>query len=214
MTGNGMARTEEGEFELILGNKQLLVVFFIVVVLLGVFFAMGYIVGKNTAQPEIAVSTREIPVVEPNTKPSPTRDVRPSDRAPEVTRPTPRVTSVPEPTPEPTRVAAAPTPKPKPTPEPEAPAPKKSAEGKAALASNGEPAPGQVFLQVVASTRPDCEVIVDVLKKKGFPAMVAPGPNEKLFRVLVGPLKDATAISKTRSELEGAGFQKPILRKY
>ena len=42
-----MPKNEEGEFELILGNKQLLSVFFIVVVLLGVFFTMGYIVGRN-----------------------------------------------------------------------------------------------------------------------------------------------------------------------
>ena len=43
-----MPKTEDGEFELILGNRQLLSVFFIVVVLLGVFFTMGYIVGRNS----------------------------------------------------------------------------------------------------------------------------------------------------------------------
>ena len=42
-----MARNEDGEFELVLGNRQLLSGFFIVVVLLGVVFSMGYIVGKN-----------------------------------------------------------------------------------------------------------------------------------------------------------------------
>ena len=43
-----MTRTE-GEHELVLGNKQLLSAFFVVVILLGVFFTMGYFVGKNTA---------------------------------------------------------------------------------------------------------------------------------------------------------------------
>src|SRR5579875_3583368 len=43
-----MAKNEDGEFELVLGNRQLLSVFFIVVVLLGVFFTMGYIVGRNS----------------------------------------------------------------------------------------------------------------------------------------------------------------------
>ena len=43
-----MPKNEDGEFELILGNRQLLSVFFIVVVLLGVFFTMGYIVGRNS----------------------------------------------------------------------------------------------------------------------------------------------------------------------
>ncbi len=46
-----MPKNEEGEFELILGNKQLLSVFFIVVILLGVFFAMGFIVGRNSPAP-------------------------------------------------------------------------------------------------------------------------------------------------------------------
>jgi cell division septation protein DedD len=73
---------------------------------------------------------------------------------------------------------------------------------------------GQTYLQVVASTRPDCEIIVDVLKRKGFAALIAPGPSDKLFRVLVGPLNDTAAIAKARTDLEQAGFQKPYLRKY
>ena len=43
-----MPKNEDGEFELILANRQLLSVFFIVVILLGVFFTMGYIVGRNS----------------------------------------------------------------------------------------------------------------------------------------------------------------------
>ena len=52
-----MPTNEEGEFELVLGNKQLLSVFFLIVLLLGVFFSMGYIVGRNTAQggPQMAL---------------------------------------------------------------------------------------------------------------------------------------------------------------
>ena len=42
-----MARNDEGEFELVLGNRQLVSVFLIVVILLGVFFSMGYIVGPQ-----------------------------------------------------------------------------------------------------------------------------------------------------------------------
>ena len=42
-----MPRNDDGEFELILGNKQLLSVFFVVVTLLAVFFAMGFIMGRS-----------------------------------------------------------------------------------------------------------------------------------------------------------------------
>src|SRR5579862_9772939 len=62
--GKFLPKNEDGEFELILGNRQLLSVFFIVVILLGVFFTMGYIVGRNSGPvttPEIASTSRPEP---------------------------------------------------------------------------------------------------------------------------------------------------------
>src|SRR5437899_12866249 len=43
-----MSKTD-GEYELVLGNRQLLSAFFIIVILFGVFFTMGYVVGRNSA---------------------------------------------------------------------------------------------------------------------------------------------------------------------
>src|ERR1039457_2995397 len=43
-----MRNNETGEFELVVGNRQLLSGFFIVVLLFAVAFAMGYVVGQNT----------------------------------------------------------------------------------------------------------------------------------------------------------------------
>ncbi len=54
-----MSKNEDGEFELILANRQLLSVFFIVVILLGVFFTMGYIVGRNSGQATVDVAARK-----------------------------------------------------------------------------------------------------------------------------------------------------------
>src|SRR6266852_3839330 len=68
-----VAKNEYGEFELILGNRQLLSVFFIVVILLGVFFTMGYIVGRNSAPiASDAVNSRTVavPVVESSARPA------------------------------------------------------------------------------------------------------------------------------------------------
>jgi outer membrane biosynthesis protein TonB len=203
-----MARSEDGEFELILGNKQLLSVFFIVVVLLGVFFTMGYIVGKNSVSPDMAsgkppsgAMVVEPTEAEPAPKASGRMVVEPDKPSamPETSKPTP----------EPAAKKAEPPPAEEPK---SAPAP--ITHSQVALTPTGEPAPGQTFLQVVASTRPDCEIIVDVLKRKGFPALMAPIPKSELWRVLVGPLTDAAVISKTRTDLEAAGFQKPYLRKY
>ncbi len=44
--------------------------------------------------------------------------------------------------------------------------------------------------------------------------MVAPAPKDGVFRVLVGPLKDAPAQAQTRTSLEAAGFKNPLMRKY
>src|SRR5438552_19087128 len=49
-----MRNNESGEFELVVGNRQLLSGFFIVVVLFGVAFAMGYVVGQNSSRPAAA----------------------------------------------------------------------------------------------------------------------------------------------------------------
>jgi len=218
-----MGRSEDGEFELILGNKQLLSVFFIVVVLLGVFFTMGYIVGKNSVPSDIA--RREPIVVDPGAAPNkepppglvveskqqPSEEKKPSAMEPPPARPEP-AKPVEKPVEPKVEVKKEPPRKAPPVEQPpaEAPPPPK----KPSLSTTGEPAPGQQFLQVVASTRPDCEIIVDVLKRKGFQAIIVPIPNGTLYRVLVGPLADTANVNKTRAGLEAAGFQKPYLRKY
>ena len=55
-------RDNEGQFELVLGNRQLLSGFFIVVILFAVFFAMGYIVGRNSSasQPKMAAAAPDL----------------------------------------------------------------------------------------------------------------------------------------------------------
>ena len=66
-----MPKNEDGEFELILANRQLLSVFFIVVVLLGVFFTMGYIVGRNSGPAQVDVAATHKADVKPVTMDTP-----------------------------------------------------------------------------------------------------------------------------------------------
>lgn len=179
-----MPKNEDGEFELILGNRQLLSVFFIVVVLLGVFFTMGYIVGRNSG-------------------PASTADASP---APKENKP--MVVDSAAPTPTPTPVAETPTPAPKPTP---APAPKAEAKAEppkpAPVArSSDAPVSGQTYLQLAATSKHEADIEVDVLRKKGFKALdaeIAEKPGT--FRVLVGPI-DAGGVNKAKSDLNAAGF--------
>ena len=62
-----MSPREEEEFELALGNKQLLSLFFLVVVLFGVFFSFGYTVGYSRGETS---RTREIASAEPVGEPA------------------------------------------------------------------------------------------------------------------------------------------------
>ena len=211
-----MARTDEGEFELVLGNLQLISVFLIVVILLGVFFSMGYIVGRNSAAPTIA-DARTSPsgkpiVVEPPTRAS-------TDQ--------PATSAV---QPAPTESAPAPETKPAPNPPPvekkeamkserppvQAPPAEKKPEATSArgdVTAVDRPAAGR-YWQVVSTSRPEAEIIAGAIAKKGLKSIVAPAPKEGYYRVLVGPLEDPSEIAKTRSELESAGFKNPILQKY
>lgn len=221
-----MPKNEEGEFELVLGNRQLISVFLIVVVLLGVFFSMGYIVGRNSSTATDTART-EKPKPDPDADSSDNSDTPPAaaDSTPQ-SAPQPAPQSAPQSTPPqttkpaqtqpPAPLIAKPKPepvhaketKPKPSPSPAPAAPPVHA------AASGEPSSGQ-YWQVVATARPDAEIIAEALGKKGFHAILAPTPNKDgIFRVLVGPLPDAATQAQTRTGLESAGFKNPIMRKY
>jgi cell division septation protein DedD len=151
----------------------------IVVVLLGVFFTMGYLLGRHTG----TASTEAIASKEPVVQVTPR--AAPSEALP-VSKPAESV-------PEPAEPASAPV--------------------AAPPVVSSAPSAGQTFLQLRAIKRPEAELVAGVLKKRGFPSMVAPSTKEGLFRVLVGPL-DKKAIADTRKDLEKAGFPDAIVMKY
>ena len=190
-----MPRNEEGDFELVLGNRQLLSGFFIVVILFAIFFSMGYIVGRHSSPAPMTAAA--------NQDPSPLRAASPAGPPPgqaEVVDAKAGETPPPEAPRKPlaTQPATAP---------PETP----HAEPRAASSEVPEPAPGS-YLQVAAPKRTAADGVVEALKSKGIVAVLAPGPNEDTVRVLVGPL-EAGSIGKMRVDLESAGF-KPFPKKY
>lgn len=56
-----------------------------------------------------------------------------------------------------------------------------------------EPELGKVYVQVGAVERGMAVILAEGMRVHGFDAFVAPGPNDKLFRVLIGPLPDPEA---------------------
>jgi cell division protein FtsN len=207
-----LARNDEGEFELVLGNRQLISVFLIVVILLAVLFSMGYIVGRNSSA-VVADTTRSgsaaKPIVVERAADSSTPSNPPSSPSTEPANSKPTAAGPPITKPEKPATAATSAPPPSPAKEtkpqvltPSAPA-----------SATGEPAAGQ-YWQVVATSRPDAEIISEALGKKGFHSVVAPGPRDNIFRVLVGPFKDAATLAQGRADLEASGFKNPIMRRY
>ena len=214
-----MARTDEGEFELVLGNLQLISVFLIVVILLGVFFSMGYIVGRNSAPAAVAdarTSQAGKPiVVEPPARSSTDQPAStaaqppPTEPAAQTPAPETKPASNPPAVEKKEAVKAEQPPAPAPAPE-KKPEP---ASARGAVTSVDRPPAGR-YWQVVSTSRPEAEIIAGAIAKKGLKSIVAPAPKEGFYRVLVGPLADAPETAKTRSELESAGFKNPILQKY
>src|SRR5687767_14795157 len=76
-----MRNNETGEFELVVGNRQLLSGFFIVVLLFAVAFAMGYVVGQNS--PRSAKAQAEMAAAPPPVS------LTPADRRPQAASPAP-----------------------------------------------------------------------------------------------------------------------------
>lgn len=186
-----MPKNDDGEFELILGNRQLLSVFFIVVILLGVFFTMGYIVGRNSGT--VTAEVTPIPSVDAR-QPAAEAPTKGADPAPAPPAPTETAPQQPAP--------AAPVAEAEHEPEPL----KREPKSESRSASGSHPAAGQTYLQLAATSQHEADIMVDVLRKKSFRAMAAEIDDRPgTFRVLVGPITDTTA-NKMRADLQGAGF--------
>lgn len=197
-----MKNNETGEFELVVGNRQLLSGFFIVILLLAVTFAMGYVVGQNSprsakAQAETPVS----PMTNPEARPQPALALPPvvPPAAANAETASAQEASA-QPGTQPARDSAASVP---------AAAPPPAAAPATAPAAVQEAPPGS-YWQVMAVNQPAADAVLKTLRDKGFPALLSPGPNN-LVRVLVGPYNDVPTMSKAKTDLENLGLR-PVRR--
>lgn len=202
-----MLRSSESETEILLGNKQLLGIFFLAAVLIGVAFGGGYMLGrgagdKKGASPPLPVKDTTVATAT-NPNGGETRTVSPSDSALPDANTSEQASEEPA-LGSPRHSAAVRT---------DAPPPQTTTP--TAGSPDFVPQNGQEFLQVAALPRNEALSVADVLRKKGFPAHAVPVPtNMKLYRVIVGPVRDVADLSSTREELRKTGFGKVIVQKY
>jgi DedD protein len=218
-----VAMDPEQDTEITLGTAKLLGLFFGLVVVCAVFFALGYTLGRKsdaglaapgTAAPLQPSSNGLKPAGSASTQPAPQmtfyKAVEQKDANPQLTPASAEGNS--------TGAAAAGQP---------ASSPATSAPGTSASGTQTQPSQtgnppdpmaalpsSSYFVQVAAVTKEeDAESLVDALKKKQYPAFVATNSaNEKLFRVQVGPFNDVKEAEATRSRLINDGYN-PILKK-
>ena len=197
-----MASSEDTEITL--GTGKLLVLFFGLVAICALFFALGYSLGRKS-EPTIASASA------PTTPPASTSTAKTSSGsgAPPMTfykaveqKDASADLTPPAETKNDTATAATTTPTPATPPQSSAVDPTTT------LPSTG------YFVQVAAvSKEEDAQALVDALKKKDYPAFVsAQSASDKLFRVQLGPFVEVKDAETMRTKLVGDGYS-PILKK-
>ncbi len=217
-----MFEERDGEKEILLGNKQLLGIFFVLAILFGVFFTVGYMVGRakgagdrQAAQSGSAVEAKSTPAEPASVNGGETHAVSPdpavstgnSDQA-STQQESQRTMEAGETTarePLGSRPSAR---KPKPAPV----ALTRSQEEQEPSAALAIPAGHNTYLQVAALGRTEAVAVARVLNKKGFSTHIAPKPGSVYYRVLVGPVRDAGDLNSTRDALKNKGFREVFVQ--
>src|SRR4051794_34345322 len=148
-----MRNNDTGEFELVVGNRQLLSGFFIIVLLFAVAFAMGYVVGQNSPRSSKVMADNVVP---PSGSTGDTARPSASTAPPPQQAPAPAAESTAAPPGE-----APPEPTTQPAREPDPPA-----------AASAE-LPAGSYWQVIAVAQSEAELIYKTLKDRGFPTVMS-----------------------------------------
>ncbi len=179
-----MTKERGGHYDMTLEGRHLLGIFFAVVLLCAVFFTLGFVLARNQA-----ASLRAAPAPAPTAsgpqaaQPQP-RDLTFYDRV-EGSKPKESIPAT-----QPPAQAAAP---------PAAPPAKPSAQ--------------PIYLQVAAmSQEADAKRMAAELQKLGFDSEVRPPKEDRLYRVLVGPLESDEMAAAARRRLEAHGFKDVVRR--
>ena len=220
---------KRGAGERVLESKHVIGLFLLMLLFSGVFFTLGYVMGRNQydGQVSAAITNSRAPEREPVVPAKPEPAPKQTAEAPPAASESDPATSgnnsdwefygsskpaKGEPHLEPVPKAPATPPasktvseKAKVEPAPSAPAAAKTSKPvtSAPLIPNGA-----LVLQVAALTKQDDALsIASSLQKKHFTAYVQTPQKDKFYRVQVGPLKDKKAAEAEKKRLEGEGFK-------
>jgi cell division septation protein DedD len=216
MAGNGKRGGDR-----VLESRHLVIFFLGVVILCGVFFTLGYVMGKTQYGGSVHAE-------------SPEKMISPVRKAAKPTEPgaVPGAAPVPannewdfysknnnnnlEPVSKPASPPAGPSPISSGGKTSNAPAGPASAARTIPVSARFQPPKmlkGSVVLQIAALThQSDALAMADVLQQKKFPSFVVTPSTDNFYRVQVGPYADQRAAESARDALDHAGF-KAILKR-
>jgi DedD protein len=181
--------------EFTLSTSKLLGIFFALVIICGVFFTMGYLLGKSSNAGGKTEIIATIPSGSATAKPSG------ANKTPEATPPTTGADAN----------AAGKNPDQAAGQQPSGgKAPDQSKDQSSAPATGDEVKNGagsSYMVQVAAvSKQEDAEILVASLQKKQYPVFIANSPGDPLFHVQVGPFNDKKDADAMRTRLAADGY--------
>jgi cell division septation protein DedD len=205
--------SDQEEWEIVLGRRQIASWLFVGIVLIALFSAAAFYAGRMSAPNPLAeLDGKSAPYVAPAvpeaTLPAATivlpgeNSIIAPGNSPQNTRVSPAEYPAPStPAPAPAPVVSTPV---QATPNP-APSPR---EWSGAAAPSDEsplfatPQTGALYLQMGAVDKGIAVVLAEGLRRHGFHSFVAPGPTEKIFRVLIGPFATQADYARAKAEVD------------
>ena len=180
--------------EITLGTGKMLVLFFSLVALCGLFFGLGFSLGRGSVRPltsaeqaQAASGLRNSALKSNGSSASPSADTssrtaEQKDASPQASEPAPKSTN--------------------------------AAQNSSAPPDPLTAAAAGYFVQVAAvSKQDDAQALVEALKKKQYAAFASnTSAGDRFFHVQVGPFGDLKEAEATRAKLIGDGYN-PILKK-
>jgi DedD protein len=197
--------------EITLGTAKLLGLFFGLVIVCAVFFALGYTLGRKSDTGLAATTAAPLQNNGPKPAGSSTQPAPPMTfyKAVEQKDANPQLTPASADTGPTTPAGQAATT----SPAASSPAAQPSQTANPPDPMGALPTAGYLVQVAAVSKQDDAEALVDALKKKQYPAFVAANSStDKLFRVQVGPFGDIKDAEAMRSRLINDGYN-PILKK-
>ena len=202
-----------------LESRHLVALFLCVVLLCGVFFTLGYVMGHSQDSGAVLASGSNLKAPPVAISPKPKEPEKPAATPPEWDfykktennhlEPAAKTTA-------PASGAPASTSKSEPPPAPATAAPKTVAEPVVKAPARFQPPrmlKGAIVLQLAALRQEnDALAMADAVQQKKFPSFVVTPTSDNLYRVQVGPYPTEQAAEAAKAALERAGF-KAILKR-